>query len=47
MIKEAVNKACHSMPRLAHKEQESVEAQVMKLAETIQQLQARITELEV
>jgi folate-dependent phosphoribosylglycinamide formyltransferase PurN len=32
---------------LAQEEQGSVEAQVVKLAETIQQLQARITELEV
>ena len=47
MVKEAVSKACHFVPGLAHEEQESVEAQVEKLAETIQQLQERITELEV
>jgi folate-dependent phosphoribosylglycinamide formyltransferase PurN len=35
------------VPGLAQEEQESVEAQVVKLAETIQQLQVRITELEV
>jgi chromosome segregation ATPase len=46
MVKEVVSKACHSVPGLAQEEQESVEAQVVKLAETIQQLQARITELE-
>jgi hypothetical protein len=35
------------VPGLAQEEQESVEVQVVKLAETIQQLQARITELEI
>ena len=35
------------MPGLTQEEQELVEVQVSKLAETIQQLQARITELEV
>jgi len=35
------------VPGLAQEEQESFEAQVAKLAETIQQLQARITELEI
>jgi uncharacterized protein (UPF0305 family) len=47
MVKEVVNKSCRFVPGLAQEEQESVEAQVVKLAETIQQLQARITELEV
>jgi hypothetical protein len=46
-VKEAVNKTLHSVPGLAQEEHESVEVQVVKLAETIQQLQARITELEV
>jgi hypothetical protein len=46
MVKEAVSKACHFVPGLAQEEQELVEAQVVKLVETLQQLQARITELE-
>jgi DNA-binding transcriptional MerR regulator len=46
VVKEVVSKACHPLSGLAQEEQESVEAQVKKLAETIQQLQARITELE-
>jgi hypothetical protein len=46
-VKEAVNKACRSVPGLAQEEQESVEVQVVKLAETIQQLQVRIMELEI
>jgi hypothetical protein len=47
MVKEVVNKSCHSVPGLAQEEHESVEVQVVKLTETIQQLQARITELEI
>jgi hypothetical protein len=46
-VKEAVNKELHSMPGLAQEEHESVEVQVVKLTEAIQQLQARIEELEV
>jgi hypothetical protein len=34
------------MPGLAQEGKESVEAQIVKLVETLQQLQARITELE-
>jgi hypothetical protein len=45
-IKEVVSKSCHSVPGLAQEEQESIEAQVVKLAETIQQFQERITKLE-
>jgi hypothetical protein len=45
-IKEVVSKACHTVPGLAQEEQNSVKAQVLKLVETIQQLLARITELE-
>ena len=47
MVKEEVNKACHSVPGLAQEEQDSIEIQVVKLVETIQQLQARIIELDV
>jgi hypothetical protein len=46
-VKEAVNKSCFFMPGLAQEEQDSVEVQVAKLVETIQQLQVRITELEI
>jgi chromosome segregation ATPase len=46
-VKEVVRKALHSVPGLAQEEHEAVEVQVMKLAEAIQQLQARITELEI
>jgi uncharacterized protein YdcH (DUF465 family) len=46
MVKEVVSKSCHSVPGLAQEGKESVEAQIVKLAETLQQLQARITELE-
>jgi hypothetical protein len=34
------------MPGLAQEGKESVETQILKLTETLQQLQARITELE-
>jgi hypothetical protein len=47
VVKEVVNKSCHSVSGLVQEDQESVKVQVVKLAETIQQLQARITELEV
>jgi hypothetical protein len=40
MVKEVVSKACHYVPGLAQEEQESVEAQVVKLTEILQQLQA-------
>jgi uncharacterized protein with PIN domain len=46
MVKEAVSKACRSVLGLVQEEQEPVEAQVAKLAETLQQFQARIDELE-
>jgi hypothetical protein len=46
MVKEEVSKSCHSVPGLAQEEKDLVEAQVMNLVETLQQLQARITELE-
>jgi len=46
MFKEVVSKSCHSMLGLAQEEKELVEAQVVKLVETLQQLQARIIELE-
>jgi hypothetical protein len=38
VVKEAVSKACHYVLGLAHEEKESVEVQIMKLAETLQQL---------
>jgi hypothetical protein len=47
VVKEAMRKAFRSMPDLAQKEHDSVEVQVVKLAEVIQQLQARIMELEI
>jgi TolA-binding protein len=46
-VKEVVTKALRSMSGLAQEEQESTKIQVGKLAEAIQQLQARITELEI
>jgi trimethylamine:corrinoid methyltransferase-like protein len=45
-IKEAVTKALRSVSGLAQEEEESTEIQVGKLVEAIQQLQARVTELE-
>lgn len=36
MVKEVESKACHSVPGLAQEEQESVEAQLVKLVETMQ-----------
>jgi hypothetical protein len=46
-VKEVVSRALRSVPGLAQEEHEAVEVQVMKLAEAIQQLQARVTELEI
>jgi hypothetical protein len=37
VVKEVVSKACHFVPGLAPEEHEFVKAQVVKLAETIQQ----------
>ena len=45
-VKEVVNKALLSVMDLDQKEEEPVEHQVALLAETIQQLQQRITDLE-
>ena len=45
-VREEVTRAFHSMPGLAHLEEETVEIQVGKLVEAIQQLQARVAELE-
>jgi hypothetical protein len=45
-VKEAVNRALRSVMGLEQKEEEPVEHQVAQLAETIQQLQQRITDLE-
>ena len=38
MVKEAVSKACRSVLGLEQEEKEPVEAQVVKLGETLQQL---------
>jgi hypothetical protein len=46
MAKEEVSKSCLYVPGLAHEEKEPVEAQIVKLTDTLQQLQARIIELE-
>jgi hypothetical protein len=45
-VREAVTRALHSVSGLAHMEEETVESQVGKLAKAIQQLQARVVELE-
>jgi hypothetical protein len=45
-VKEVVSRTLRSVPGLAQEENEAVEVQVMKLVEAIQQLQARVTELE-
>jgi hypothetical protein len=42
-----VNKALRSVIGLAQEEQESIEIQVEKIVEAIQQLQARIKNLEI
>jgi hypothetical protein len=47
VIKEAVTRALRSVLGLAQEEPESTEMQVGKLAEAIQQLQARVMELEI
>jgi septation ring formation regulator EzrA len=46
MVKEAIRKVCLSIPGLVQEEQEPVESQVAKLAETLQQFQDRIAEME-
>jgi hypothetical protein len=45
-VKEAVNRALRSVMGLEKKEEEPVEHQVAQLVEAIQQLQQRITDLE-
>jgi hypothetical protein len=45
-VKEAVTRELCSVPGLAQMEEETVESQVGKLTEAIQQLQARVAELE-
>jgi hypothetical protein len=45
-VKEVVRRTLRSMPGLAQEENEAVEVQVTKLVEAIQQLQARVMELE-
>ena len=45
-VKEAVTRALRSMPCLAQIEEDTVESQVEKLAEAIQQLQERVVERE-
>jgi hypothetical protein len=45
-VKEAVSRALHSMTGLEKKEEDPVEHQVAQLVEAIQQLQQRITYLE-
>jgi hypothetical protein len=47
VVKEAVTKELRSVSGLAQEEPESTEMQVGKLAEAIQQLQARVMELEI
>jgi hypothetical protein len=46
-VKEVVNKSCHSVPGLAQEEQDSVDIPVANFSKTIQQLQVRISELEI
>jgi hypothetical protein len=45
-VREAVTRALHSVLRLAPMEKETTNNQVGKLTEAIQQLQARVAELE-
>jgi hypothetical protein len=45
-VKEAVTRSLRSVLSLAHMEGESAESQVGKLAKAIQQIQARVIELE-
>jgi len=47
LVKEAVTKALHSVSGLKKNEPESIEMQVGNLIEAIQQLQARIMDLEI
>jgi hypothetical protein len=47
VFKESVSKALRFVPGLEKEEHEIVEDQVVKLAEAIQQLQERVTELEI
>jgi hypothetical protein len=46
-VKEVVRRTLRSVPSLAQEENEAVEVQVMKLAEAIHQLKARVMELEI
>jgi hypothetical protein len=46
-IKEEMNKSLHSVADLEQEEQELVDIQVVKFTEAIQQLQVRITKLEI
>jgi len=47
MVREVVTRALHSVSGLAHVEEETIESLVGKLIEAIQQLQARVVELEI
>jgi hypothetical protein len=47
VVKEDVTRALRSVSGLAHMEEETTESQVGKLVEAIQQLQARVAELEI
>jgi hypothetical protein len=47
VIREVVSKTLCSVPGSTQDEHEAVEVQVMKLAEVIHQLQARVTQLEI
>jgi hypothetical protein len=47
MVKEAMTRALRYVSGLAQKESESTEMQMGKLTEAIQQLQARVAELEI
>jgi hypothetical protein len=46
MVKEAVSKACHSVPGLVQEDQDPGRSSSSEARETLQQLQARITDLE-
>jgi hypothetical protein len=46
-VKEVVRRTVRSVPSLAQEGNEAVEVQVMKLAEAIHQLKARVMELEI
>jgi hypothetical protein len=45
-VKEAITRALFSVLGLAHIEEDTMESQVEKLVEAIQQLQARVAEME-